>query len=249
VLNTRAHYNSTYEWKPDFVCVTVVFGFYQPNKTTIFLVDWCGRLASHHCPHYLCWSSSTCDYRSYRVFTFLIDGFCSVKPQWDGDIFKISSLKDFSLRSIILLAFWWLKSVDIQCLQILYKVSWGAFGHLITLGILGASPWPTPQILKGSTFGHLSYTKQGSLERDCFINPTLQPTCFQEENFGSFQNVSDNRTHWPIPRNSHGKMYKKPGNNIIIPNMSQNCTRTHLKQIQWENVQKILVKTRNNLIM
>ncbi len=115
MLNTRAHHNSTYEWKPDFVCVILVFGFYHPNKTAIFLVDWCGRLASHHCPHYLRWSSSTCDYRSYRVFTFLTDGFCRVKPQWDGDIFKISSLKDFSLWNIILLAFWWLKSVDIQC--------------------------------------------------------------------------------------------------------------------------------------
>jgi hypothetical protein len=98
------------------LCVSfLVFGFYHPNKTAIFLVDWCGRLASHHCPHYLCWISSPCDYRSYRVFTFLIVGFCRVKPQLDGDIFKISSLKDFSLRSIILPAFWWLKAVDKQC--------------------------------------------------------------------------------------------------------------------------------------
>jgi hypothetical protein len=77
-----------------------VLGFYHPNKTAIFLVECGGRLASHHCPHYLCWIGSTSDYRSYRVFTFLIDGFCRVKPQLDGDIFKISSLKDFSLRSI-----------------------------------------------------------------------------------------------------------------------------------------------------
>ncbi len=115
MLNTRGHHSSTYEWKPDFVCVILVFGFYHPNKTAILLVNWCGRLASHHCPHYLCWISSTCDYRSYRVFTFLIVGFCRVKPQLNGDIFKISSLKDFSLRSIIILAFRSLKSVDFQC--------------------------------------------------------------------------------------------------------------------------------------
>jgi hypothetical protein len=104
-FSTRAHHSSTYEWKPDFVCVILVFGLYHPNKSAIFLVDWCGRLASHHCPHYLCWISSTCDYRSYTVFTFLIVGCCRVKPQLDVDIFIISSLKDFSLRSIILLAF------------------------------------------------------------------------------------------------------------------------------------------------
>ncbi len=105
---------STYEWKPDFVCVILACAFYHPNKTAIFLVDWCGRLANNHCPHYLCWISSPCDCRSYMVFTFLIVGFCRVKPQLDGDIFKISSLKDFTLKSIILPAFWWLQSVDIQ---------------------------------------------------------------------------------------------------------------------------------------
>jgi hypothetical protein len=115
VLNTRGHHSRPYEWKPDFVCVILVFGFYHPNKTAIFLVDWCGRLASHHCPHYLCWISLTCDYRSYRVFTFLIVGFCKVKPQLDGDIFKFYSLKDFSLGSIMLPGFWWLQFVDIQC--------------------------------------------------------------------------------------------------------------------------------------
>jgi hypothetical protein len=105
VLNTRAHHSTTYEWKPDFVCVILVFGFHHPNKTAIFLVDWCGRLANDHCPHYLCWISSPCDYRSYMVFSFLIVRFCRVKSQLNGDIFKISSLKDFALRSIILPAF------------------------------------------------------------------------------------------------------------------------------------------------
>ncbi len=130
MLNTRVHHSSTYEWKPDLVCVILVFGFYHPNRTAIFLVDWCGRLASNHCPHYLCWISSTCDYRSYRVFTFLIVGFCRVKPQLDGDIFKISSLKDFCLRSIIILAFWWLKSVHLQCPRTTLGSSLGCIGAL-----------------------------------------------------------------------------------------------------------------------
>ncbi|CAM6008302.1 unnamed protein product [Sphagnum balticum] len=26
--------------------------FYHPSKTALFLVNWCGRPASDHCPHY-----------------------------------------------------------------------------------------------------------------------------------------------------------------------------------------------------
>jgi len=40
----------------------------------------------------------------------------------------------------------------------------------------------------------------------------------------------------PFQGNPMGKCTKKPGNNIIIPNTSHNCTWTHFKQIQWESV-------------
>jgi len=47
-------------WKP-------LFRFYHPSKTALFLVDWCGRPASDHCPHYICWTSLTSpDSRSFR---------------------------------------------------------------------------------------------------------------------------------------------------------------------------------------
>jgi len=44
-----------------------LFGFYHPSKTALFFVDWCGRPASDHCPHNICWTSSTSpDSRSFR---------------------------------------------------------------------------------------------------------------------------------------------------------------------------------------
>jgi hypothetical protein len=42
--------------------------------------------------------------------------------------------------------------------------------------------------------------------------------------------MSHKFTLGPIPRKSPGKMYKKPGHNIVFPNVSHYCTWTHFKQ-------------------
>jgi hypothetical protein len=184
----------------------LVFGFYHPNKTAIFWVDWCGRPASHNCPHYLCWISSTCDYRSYRVFTFLIVGFCRVKPQLHGDNFKISSLKDFSLRSVILPAIWWLKFVDIQCPPNTPERFLGCIWALDYTTNFGCLHLANTSNSKRVYIQTLLLYKTGLVEKGLFHQSNLATTCFQEENFNSFQNVSYNPTHQPIPRKSHGKM-------------------------------------------
>ncbi len=42
-----------------------------------------------------------------------------------------------------------------------------------------------------------------------------KPTCFQEAKFGYFPKVSHKLAHQPIPRKSHEKKFKKPGNKTI----------------------------------
>jgi hypothetical protein len=93
--------------------------------------------------------------------------------------------------------------------QIQYEVSWWAFGHLLHWkGLVG----------------------KGLFYQSNLTNPLVS--------FGSFQNTSHKFTLRPIPRKSQGKMYKKPGNNIVFPNVGHYCTWTHCKQSPWENVQK-----------
>ncbi len=200
---------TTCEWNPDFVCVILVFGFYHPNKTAIFLVDWRGRLASHHCPHYLCWISSTCDCRSYRVFTFLIVGFCRVKPQLDGDNFKISSLKDFSLRSLILLVIWWLKFVDIQCplntLESFLGCIW-ALDYTMNFGCLTLAN--TSNSKRVYIYKLLLY-KTGLVEKGLLYQSNLATHLFPGRKFWFFSKC------------------------VLQPH-----TPTHPKEIPWENVQK-----------
>jgi hypothetical protein len=79
----------------------------------------------------------------------------------------------------------------------------------IRLGILGASCWPTPQILKGSTFRQFSYRKQAWLERGLFYQSNLATHLFPGRKF------------W-----------------LISKCLPQPRTLTHSNEIPWENVQK-----------
>jgi len=209
VLSTRAHHSSTYEFKPDFVCVILVFGFYHPNKPAIFLVDWCGRLAIHQCPHYQCWISSTCDYRPYRLFTFLIVGFCRVKPQLDGDIFKISSLKDFSLRSIILRLFddWnlWIYNANQTTLGSFWGCNW-ALDCTRNFGCLLLAHTSNSERVYIWT---LLLYKTRLVEKGLFYQSNLPTHLFPGRNFWFFSKC------------------------VLQPH-----TPTHRKEIPWENAKK-----------